>query len=101
MHQVHQGAAAKSYGIQVASLAGIPKSVLTIAKKYLKELETNTLETKQLDLFSIDFTEDVQIPQPQIKNSQLLDMLNAIEPDLTTPKDALDLLYKLKELIKL
>lgn len=49
MHHVEHGPAAKSYGIQVAALAGVPKAVLGLAKKYLHELEN--ADKSQLDLF--------------------------------------------------
>src|SRR6185437_2953319 len=50
LHHVHDGPAEKSYGIQVASLAGVPKSVISLASKYLKQLEA---KPAQFDLFSI------------------------------------------------
>ena len=55
LHNVIDGAAEKSYGIQVASLAGIPKSVVNIAKKYLSKLEKQQPQ-KHPDLFELTDT---------------------------------------------
>ena len=86
MHRVKQGPANQSYGLQVAQLAGIPKSVINYAKLRLQEIETapsRSVDTKtQSDLFSNQ--------HPMFKE------ISRIDPDNLTPKQALDLLYKLK-----
>lgn len=97
MHNIQDGAAQKSYGIQVASLAGIPKSVITIARKNLFQLEQQ--KSHQLDLFNI-------IPEDEIKEvvieSQLTSLeaeiikdLKQINPDELNAKDALNLVYEI------
>ena len=96
MHQVQTGAAAKSYGIQVASLAGIPKSVLLVAKKYLAKIENENQPNSQLDLFTVEYEQTEEIA---IINSELITELEKIEPDSISPKEALDILYKLKSLV--
>ncbi len=96
MHKVQQGPASKSFGIQVAQLAGVPKAVIKRAKQRLLELEqqqapsilsTNAINSSshfaQLDL--------IQESHPVIEQLQQLDV-----NDLT-PKQALDLLYAFKE----
>jgi DNA mismatch repair protein MutS len=94
LHAVQEGPASQSYGLQVAKLAGIPKDVVALAKKELRRLEQNNLSTNtqqppitstaQTDLFATD--------QP----SELDLMMDDIEPDELSPRDALDTLYKLK-----
>lgn len=94
LHKVEEGAAHMSYGIQVAQLAGIPKSVVAAAKRKLTQLENNQLiqNTKQPDMFVADFE-----PAPAAIHPVLAE-LEAIQPDDLTPKQALALLYQLKEL---
>jgi DNA mismatch repair protein MutS len=95
LHKVEAGAAHMSYGIQVAQLAGIPKSVVAAAKRKLIQLENNQLSqnTNQPDMFAAK-AEEAEVPQhPAIAE------LEAIQPDDLTPKQALELLYKLKEKI--
>jgi DNA mismatch repair protein MutS len=92
MHSVQEGAANKSYGLQVAQLAGVPKRVIKKAKQKLRELEN----------ISVDPCHQ-RAPQ-----EQQLDMLNTIDdlrfslkqinPDDLTPKQALEYLYQLKTL---
>jgi len=88
LHSVKQGPASQSYGIQVASLAGIPKSVITAAKDRLHEIELQTpisnVKKSQTDLFNAD---------------PLLEKLKTIDPDSTSPKQALALLYELRAML--
>lgn len=92
LHSVQEGAASKSYGLQVASLAGVPKSVVKNAKRKLQQLELNAVQTDkaptQLQPSLFD--------EPEV--NEALELLNDIDPDDLTPKKALDLLYQLKEL---
>ncbi|GIU30667.1 DNA mismatch repair protein MutS [Shewanella colwelliana] len=94
MHAVQEGAASKSYGLQVAALAGVPAKVVQAAKYKLHHLESrdkdNTLPDGQQPV--INFPAPVQ--------SAALDRLEAINPDNLSPKQALDLLYELKLLSK-
>jgi len=88
LHAVKQGPANQSYGIQVASLAGIPKTVINAAKNRLHEIELQTPITNkqqtQTDLFNAD---------------PLLEKIKSIDPDSTNPKQALALLYELKTIL--
>lgn len=91
LHTVQMGPANQSYGIQVAQLAGVPRSVIMRAKVKLQELEQQayshaTPASVQQDLFSA-----VKETHPVITQ------LNAINPDHLTPKEALELIYQLKE----
>lgn len=92
LHAVKEGAANQSYGIQVAQLAGVPRSVIQLAKKKLAELENESGEKinkrpVQTDLFA----------QAIVEKSLLEKKLEAINPDQLTPREALDVLYQLKK----
>ena len=95
MHKVEEGAAHMSYGIQVAQLAGIPKSVVALAKRKLTQLENNQIAQNkhQPDMFTANIEAEPVDLHPAIE------VLETIQPDDLTPKMALELLYKLKGLI--
>ena len=94
LHHVEEGPASQSYGLQVAQLAGIPKSVVAAAKRKLVQLEQQKLTAgPQVDMF----VEDQQEPEPV--QHAAVDALETLDPDDLTPKQALDLLYKLKGLL--
>ena len=92
LHKVEAGAAHMSYGIQVAQLAGIPKSVVAAAKRKLTQLENNQISqnTSQPDMFAANI-ELAEVPQHPV-----IAELEAMQPDDLTPKQALELLYQLK-----
>ena len=94
MHKVEEGAANQSYGLQVAQLAGIPKSVVASAKRKLVQLENNQIaqHSHQPDMFSTAFVEAPALVHPLVAE------LETIQPDDLTPKQALELLYKLKQI---
>jgi DNA mismatch repair protein MutS len=98
MHAVQEGPASKSYGLQVAALAGIPKPVVEQARRYLLELErTQNQDSPQLGLFD----EAVQSVADQPEDADpLREALDEIEPDQLSPREALELLYRLKDLGK-
>jgi DNA mismatch repair protein MutS len=94
LHEVVSGAADRSYGIQVAKLAGLPASVVKRARKVLADLEASrpsgTLDS--LPLFSYDPVE------AEPKRDELREALQALDPDALTPRDAHAALYALKKL---
>jgi len=96
LHKVEAGAAHMSYGIQVAQLAGIPKSVVNEAKRKLKQLENNQIaqNTNQPDMFADSVQAAPVAVHPVIAE------LESIQADDLTPKQALDFLYQLKALLK-
>ena len=105
LHQVQAGAASKSYGLQVAQLAGVPKSVVSAARKYLAELETQHAHanTPQPDLFNVAnssedafFDEPIDIT-PEFLPHPVVSELSELNVDELTPRQALDLLYQLKK----
>jgi DNA mismatch repair protein MutS len=93
LHKVEEGAANQSYGIQVAQLAGIPKSVVQLAKRKLTQLENNQIaqNTHQPDMFTA-----IEEPMPVALHPMVAE-IEAIQPDDLTPKQALELLYQLKK----
>ena len=99
MHTVQEGAASKSYGLAVASLAGVPKAVIERAKDKLHQLETQTpkadIHKVPLETSSAQIT-PITTATPAISALELA--LAEINPDDLTPKAALDALYRLKSL---
>ena len=94
LHAIKEGPASQSYGLQVASLAGVPSSVIDNAKNKLQQLEDsayierqNESGTNQLDLFS---TKECHPAVCQLEE---------INPDNLSPRQALDMIYRLKEFV--
>ncbi len=99
LHAVEAGPASQSYGLQVAQLAGVPQAVIRAARKHLASLEAGSMQvTPQFDLFAdpgvTALADDDAHPRP----SAIEDALATINPDTLSPRDALDALYRLKEL---
>ena len=93
LHSVEEGAANQSYGLQVAALAGIPKSVVASAKRKLMQLEKQNIEAgPQTDMF-------VEKEAPEAPLHPVVSELDSLDPDDLTPKQALEALYKLKGLL--
>ena len=94
MHHIQEGPANRSFGLEVAKLAGVPTGVLLHARQKLSELESQQIvesshaSGEQVDLFSAP-----------IAKSPVLSVLSEIDPDQMTPKEALDALYTLKTLL--
>jgi len=97
MHEVQEGAASQSYGLQVAKLAGIPLAVIGEARRKLQQLEQ---ESTQLDMRSNTANQPHQSDMfaPQAVLNPAIDALENINPDEMTPREALDALYALKAL---
>ena len=95
LHEVRDGPASRSYGIQVAQRAGIPAAVIRQATRELQRLEALGAPSAQLDLFSAQADEQNDSPTTQI-SQEVIDELAGIDPDSLTPRDALDALYALK-----
>jgi DNA mismatch repair protein MutS len=102
LHEVRPGAADRSYGVQVAKLAGLPASVVARAHDVLDALEKGEREGGERQKALIDdlpLFSATPAPAPQpVKPSPITDRLKDIHPDMLTPKDALDLIYELKAL---
>jgi DNA mismatch repair protein MutS len=94
LHAVKEGAASQSYGLQVASLAGIPQRVIEQARQKLTHLEDNAYKEQQsesgstqLDLFAMN------------AEHPAVELIENIEPDDLSPRQALDFLYTLKKTV--
>ncbi len=94
LHAVEEGPASQSYGLQVAALAGVPRAVIRQARKYLQLLEESSISRgNQQDLFSKTAAKE---PEPQ--SDPLRDELLKVNPDELSPREALELFYRLKKL---
>ncbi len=98
LHQVQDGCASQSYGIQVAALAGVPKEVIDMAKTKLLSLEESISAADKKTARGINPDNEIisQTEAPQEKN-ELLTALEEIDPDNLSPREALDLIYQLKK----
>lgn len=101
LHAVKAGPADKSYGLQVASLAGVPRTVIRRARRYLAALEAQRGNTEGGQV-ALDFNVEEDDDAAAISESDqaALDALAAIEPDNLSPREARDRLYALKALLK-
>ncbi len=94
LHAVKPGPANQSYGLQVASLAGVPPQVIQRAQRFLSSLESQQVATKDTMQAQLPLT----MADPVVEADPLRDRLQEIDPDQMSPRDALEALYRLKEL---
>jgi DNA mismatch repair protein MutS len=94
LHQVKEGPASQSYGLQVAALAGVPRAVIDEAVSILQRLERQACEqsmqsgeVRQMDLF---------VGQ---EHEHVIEELRHVDPDQMTPRAALELFYRLRALV--
>jgi DNA mismatch repair protein MutS len=105
LHEVLPGSADRSYGIQVAKLAGLPPPVIARAKSVLAKLEaqdrgqTTRALVDDLPLFAVPSRAAAEPPPPSAAE-QLVDALQALHPDEMSPREALEALYALKAKLK-
>ena len=116
LHELQHGPASRSYGVQVARLAGMPHSVIRQARSTLESLEAHQRQSDdQIDLFAqveapgLDLDALAAQGGPLLADNageamtpaeaQTLSLLASIDPDALTPREALDALYKLKSVI--
>ncbi len=94
LHEIQPGPASRSYGVQVARLAGMPATLVRQARATLEALEAQRIQGQpQVDLFA------APTPAAEAQRSAVDMALAAVEPDALTPKEALDALYRLKSLL--
>lgn len=97
LHAVKEGAANQSYGLHVAALAGVPRKVIMQAQKHLAELESQAFAQRshyaQMDLFA-------SMPPLDPLCQTFKAMLETLDPDALTPRQALEFIYQLRELQK-
>jgi len=98
LHSVREGPANQSYGLQVAALAGVPKRAIRHAGQYLERLEQ--LQHKdQAD----GGQAELMLTPPELSEPEpdpATELLQTIDTDDLTPRQALDLVYRLKEIAK-
>jgi DNA mismatch repair protein MutS len=102
LHAAEHGPANRSYGLQVAKLAGVPAEAIRRAKGYLARLDKfNAGATAQADLFApLGVTTDAQEPpSASIDTNAITAQLATLDPDAMTPRDALAALYELRKLL--
>ncbi|GLS86264.1 DNA mismatch repair protein MutS [Cypionkella aquatica] len=105
LHEVKKGAADRSYGVQVARLAGLPATVIERAKVVLEALESGEREggSRQkalIDDLPLFRAMPAPAPKPVAKDSKVETALKEVLPDDLTPMEALRLVYQLKEMLK-
>ena len=92
MHHIQEGPANRSFGLEVAKLAGVPNSVIRQARAKLEELESESsgggISPTQSDLFSV-----------KSARSPVVDFIDDVDPDSLSPRDALEVLYQAKKLL--
>lgn len=96
LHKVIDGPSDKSYGINVAKLAHLPNAVINRASDILKHLEETKGKTEiEMDLFNFDEEEHIEIKE----TPEVIQILNDINADDLSPREALSLIYELKRKI--
>ncbi|MCI5113101.1 MAG: DNA mismatch repair protein MutS [Marivita sp.] len=105
LHEVRDGAADRSYGVQVAQLAGLPPAVITRARSVLDALEKGERENTSPKALIDDlplFSAVANAPQPAKPSaeSKIEAQIKDLHPDEMTPIEALQALYNLKALLK-
>lgn len=97
MHAVKHGPANRSFGLQVAALAGLPKAVIADARKTLGELESSADHLRPASSDAEHSTPQLALFSATAENP-VVDALSEIDPDALSPREALDALYRLKKL---
>ncbi len=92
LHSVKPGPANQSYGLQVAALAGVPRAVIRRAQSYLESLESTQAAHTDSPQGQLPLSMSSAATEPDL----LRQLLDDIDPDTLSPREALELLYKLK-----
>ena len=103
LHQVGAGTADRSYGVHVARLAGLPDIVISRAGQLLDQLEAGNGGDSSLKMTDLTdslplFSQQAPVAKPSARPSALTEAFETLEPDQLSPREALDLLYKLKSI---
>ncbi len=101
LHEVAPGVADRSYGIHVAQMAGLPPAVVARAEDVLRRLESKAVRTKSnATLATLPlFNALPPVVEKPASNAALDELLQTIHPDELTPREALDLIYRIKQLL--
>ncbi|MCS6810197.1 MAG: DNA mismatch repair protein MutS [Tepidimonas sp.] len=102
LHRLEPGPASRSYGVQVARLAGVPAPVVQQARQLLAQLQASGPGAQpQLDLFASAGVADPPPPTPEPAGEHpVLQRLAELDPDALTPREALQTLYELRALLQ-
>jgi DNA mismatch repair protein MutS len=93
LHRLESGPADRSYGLQVAALAGVPREVIKAARRHLGELESHMApRSAQAGLF------DAPAAPASTRDDPVIEALDDLDPDAMSPKEALEALYRLRRL---
>ena len=98
LHEVKRGAADRSYGVQVARLAGLPDPVIARAREILAALEEGSATSPKAIIDDLPLFAASPQPLEQPKTNPAIEKLARVLPDELTPKQALELIYELKSL---
>jgi len=116
LHSVREGPANRSYGLQVAQLAGVPREVIAQARRYLEALESqrdraaspgargkkspqSELPLFEPDSAAVNAAEQAQVAADSALLIEMKAALEALDPDAMSPREALDAVYRLRELL--
>jgi DNA mismatch repair protein MutS len=98
LHEIAPGPASRSYGVQVARLAGMPAAVVRQARNTLESLERRALaEQPQVDLFAGVAAPAAAAAEPNSTARAVIELLEGLQPDTLSPREALEALYRLKD----
>ena len=101
MHSVSDGPAEKSYGLQVAALAGVPSDITDRAREILNELDSGASSSEQQFSGTAGIPEDAESKKSEraahIAAANFSQKISCLDLDSLTPKNALDLLYALRD----
>jgi DNA mismatch repair protein MutS len=97
MHAVKEGPANRSFGLHVAALAGVPKNVIADARRHLAALEQQHAAVERAAAPASEPSPQMGLFAPPVPSAAEL-ALRELDPDAMTPKDALEALYRLKQL---
>ena len=101
LHKIQKGSANKSYGVHVAQMAGLPKSVIKRATSLLEKFEKESGKSNKKVIKQESYNMNLFDPNALLevpKHKKIFDQLVAIDPDKLSPREALDALYKLKDI---
>ena len=99
LHEISPGKADRSYGIQVAELAGLPKGIIKQAKKILNELEKDKNNYRQLSIEQLMSANEFLVEETIPEKNEIIEELSSLDVNSITPLEALKILAELKEKI--
>lgn len=101
LHKLVEGATNRSYGIQVAGLAGVPANVVNRAQQILKNIEKGEFDQQGRSMVTgAQPQHPCQLPLFQLQSNPLKELIAAVDPANTTPLEALQILFEAKKILK-